>query len=384
MASRHSCMEALVVNMAYKKLRAREVSEKGLRETDDVFTFYYDESNNIRKLHITESGFNGGTPGNFVLAGIVHRGHSHEGDFPGLLSELKLQKTSLELKLRHIGSGGFEEILSSRKLGIFVQWLLDRGIYIHYSNLNVILWSLVDIVDSILCETAVELRPWHMILKSDLYKVLMEDERSFFRAARKYKYPNLTPSGCREFQRDIIEIYRNNCNVLSQERRRLLEFLLKEMLSLDELPFLVDEMDCVVISNFAPFYFRNTYIFPNSNHIFDAEHSIEGVMSSFVFPADPGKTPNYRFVESRSVNEIQVSDVVAGLLGKYFTFIRDSSDADIARSKNSLNDQQRNNMAALRDLIDKSDFVSNAFFHSVATEDEFRKHLYFMHDRVAI
>lgn len=34
------------------------IQNHGLQNTDDVYTFYYDETNNIRKLYLKDSGLN--------------------------------------------------------------------------------------------------------------------------------------------------------------------------------------------------------------------------------------------------------------------------------------------------------------------------------------
>ena len=45
-----------------------------LPNVDERYTFYYDETNNVRKLHLTSAGMNIRRPDCFVLGGIVHRG----------------------------------------------------------------------------------------------------------------------------------------------------------------------------------------------------------------------------------------------------------------------------------------------------------------------
>jgi hypothetical protein len=70
--------------------------------SDEKLTFYYDESNNIRKLHLTPKGLNIGKSCNFVLAGIVHEGESHSADFELLNKSLCLQKSVKEIKLKHM------------------------------------------------------------------------------------------------------------------------------------------------------------------------------------------------------------------------------------------------------------------------------------------
>jgi hypothetical protein len=56
------------------ELRDTQIRLHGLTKADCVYTFYYDETNNIRKLHVGAKGFNVGTLKVFVLGGIVHEG----------------------------------------------------------------------------------------------------------------------------------------------------------------------------------------------------------------------------------------------------------------------------------------------------------------------
>jgi len=59
-----------------------------LRGADDRFTFYYDETNNIRKLYLLETGFNVAKHDNFVIGGIVLREGQEIGDISALRGEL--------------------------------------------------------------------------------------------------------------------------------------------------------------------------------------------------------------------------------------------------------------------------------------------------------
>src|SRR5689334_18368316 len=84
---------------------------------DSSFTFYHDETNNIRKFYIKEYGFNHSFTANFVLGGIVHEGISP--DIKPLFDKLNLQKTIKEVKLKHIAKGEFLDCLKSEKLNYF-------------------------------------------------------------------------------------------------------------------------------------------------------------------------------------------------------------------------------------------------------------------------
>ena len=43
---------------------------------DGAYTFYYDETNNIKKFYVRENDFNYKFTANFVLGGLVHSGQA--------------------------------------------------------------------------------------------------------------------------------------------------------------------------------------------------------------------------------------------------------------------------------------------------------------------
>jgi hypothetical protein len=58
---------------------------------DGAYTFYYDETNNIRKFYIRETDFNSAFTDNFVLGGLVHEGSAP--DIQSLIDSFKLQES---------------------------------------------------------------------------------------------------------------------------------------------------------------------------------------------------------------------------------------------------------------------------------------------------
>src|SRR3546814_19213560 len=51
------------------EMREPDIGSYGLTVADDVYTIYYDETNNIRRLHVRPDGLNVKEPACFVLAG---------------------------------------------------------------------------------------------------------------------------------------------------------------------------------------------------------------------------------------------------------------------------------------------------------------------------
>jgi len=66
--------------------------------------FYYDESNNIRKLWLKEDGFNASVDSDFVLGGVMHMTNHCSANVEELKDQLRIQKSVKELKFKHIST----------------------------------------------------------------------------------------------------------------------------------------------------------------------------------------------------------------------------------------------------------------------------------------
>lgn len=370
------------------EMRKLFIEHEKLECVNDKFTFYYDESNNIRKLNLTSKGLNVEKSRNFVLAGLVHRGDSHCADFELLKKSLCLQKSAKEFKLKHIGKGSFENLLKSEKLNILLQWLLDNDLYIHYFSLNVLYWSIVDIVDSVIKNlNPVEQQFFiqsHMLVKSDLYKVIVSNEALFLEKLREFEYPNIKSDRVKEFASFLVGFVKENSETLSEDRKYLLNKFMESAEDSTELLFIMNEEDHILISNFFIYYLRKICLFKNSKHFFDEEKEIECIFNKYDLIDNSRVIKNYFFVNSKKMLEIQVSDVLAGLLAKYSSFLLDTGKDKIKTIKNGLDHKQQSNLGLLEKLIDNSDAVSRGFFCRIASEDEYLKNNYFMHGKACI
>lgn len=125
----------------------------GIPPFEEEMTFYYDESGNCRKFSLTDAGFNNtdALKGDFVLAGVAHEGRSFDIDVSSLYAALDYKEGQKELKFKHLfhNSKDFQSFIGSKRATGFLEWLIRSGLYIHYSALNNLYYSLVDIVDSL-------------------------------------------------------------------------------------------------------------------------------------------------------------------------------------------------------------------------------------------
>lgn len=169
--------------------------------------FYYDETGNCRKFWLRNGTVNSldAVKNDFIIGGIVFEDES-KIDVNKLFNDLHLQSNQKELKLKHFQNKGndFLSIIDNEKMTIFLDWLINSDLYIHYSALNNMYYALVDIVDT-LCDEFPEIVPfYHHKLKAKLNKFALDNFDSFVALLSKYGYPDL--------QLDQMELF---CNELA-------------------------------------------------------------------------------------------------------------------------------------------------------------------------
>lgn len=342
---------------------------------DGSFTFYYDETNNIRKFYVREIDFNSSFNSNFVLGGLVCKGKPP--DIKLLFDRLNLQKNIKETKLKHIAKGDFLDCLKSEKLNCFLTYLLDSDLYIHYSSLNILYWSIVDIVDSAIAnsEVAVQLDlNFSNHLKNDLYKLAKLEIESVIELFYNFEYPNLKKGLVSEFIEELTSMFDEYID--TEEFHFGLESLrqiLKEAKKKDSLPFIMDEEDYLLIEDFSQFYLGPIYLFKNSKHIFDNEVAISETLANYKIIDKNKEIRNYSFVDSQSNLFIQASDIFVGLIGKLTNYINTNPREKILGDFDSLSEKQMNNIDSLINLIEKSHIKNIAFVHSIDSYEELTK-----------
>jgi hypothetical protein len=343
----------------------------------DKWIFYYDETNNIRKLHLTEDGANAEFK-NFVLGGIVHRAHSGLPNTDSLIKSLVLQKSATEIKFNQLATGPFLGVLNSKRVKTLLKWLIENDINIHYTNFNMLYWSLVDLVDSLWSDKALlKYMPYVQEIKNELFRLSNIDLNVFAKLLRKYRYPNIQRSLNFSFMNEVADHF----ELLSQEPRANITVLVINLMrhgaNLGEMAFLVDNDDDILIENFKSMYLRPICVYPNSIHIFDEEDSVQADLENHVVKFK-GRLVDYSFVNSRQSIGVQISDGICGLLGSYFNFLEENTMEQLKTIKNKLNPAQTATLEILKVLIDKSDEASNGFCYRIAPIDSDLKNQFFL------
>lgn len=337
--------------------------------TEREMTLYYDETNNIRKLRLRDDGLNTNKHENFVLGGIVLLPGQTIGDINALRKALHIQPSADEIKFDMVAKNDFEKNLSSRKLTTFLTWLDDRKIGIHYINLNLLNWFILDVIESIMADDEFDdILPMHRELKNELYGIAMADLPGFLSLLHGYGFPDIPRSRTGAFIRELEAFVQKNWPLEPNEATRMLSYVLTRARVLKELVFLVDETPGELIDGFENIFLNRICTFNNAKHVLDEEKEIQAALAPFRL-MNGEREMDYTFVDSKKVPEVQLSDVVVGLLGKYFTFIEKTPYSALVRIRQNLNPIQKRNLGLLKSLIEFSDEVSNSLLFRITTMD---------------
>ncbi|MBR1177086.1 DUF3800 domain-containing protein [Bradyrhizobium sp. KB893862 SZCCT0404] len=360
------------------QIRDPDIALHGLTRADECYTIYYDETNNIRRLHVRADGLNVAEPKCFVIAGIAHHGPVRDLKIAELRQALRIQKTAKEIKLEHVAKGNCLSLLNAPKLETFLQWLLDQDLFVHYSALDPLYWSIVDIIDSILTEYgASALYPANWQLKNALYAILRHDRQDTVNLFRRYTYPDVGRERRRAFVAELRDRLNARFHLLKNFDAMMLKGVLQIAEKIDVLPYLEGETPNVLIDGFGIFFVGRICLFKNSFHILDVERVVEEYIGQQTFIDGERTLDTYRFATSHDEPGVQISDVIAGLLGKFFSMLRDCDPEQLADMRRALNPQQARSVALLRHLLDRSLAENPAFAHYIlSAEDQGRAALF--------
>jgi hypothetical protein len=366
--------ERILINIInVNEVRDLMIVFQGLENMDVNYTFYYDETNNGRKFHLADGRFNISIDHNFILGGIVYEVQSNDIEPTELFQRLDLQKTIKEVKFKHIASGDFINVLKSKKINLILKWISSKKIYLHYTNLNPLYFGIVDIIDSAIVSSgttkAFDIGYANQV-KNKLYIALNENiektEEIFF----QYGYPSIDEDNI-EFLDDIIEIiepysYYSKSHLGIETAIQILKASRRNK----SMHFIQDETKHVLMQDYSPFYIQTLRMFKNSMHYFDREDHIEKILKQYIFIDEKKQMNHYKFIDSKSNKFIQLSDVMMGLLGKLYAFIRQNSEEDIKHIISSLGELEKENLNLLNEITWKSHEKCQGFLLKITSDDE--------------
>ena len=333
---------------------------------DRRYTFYYDETNNLRKLVLRERGLNVPSPRCFAVGGIVHRGSPPGIEIAALRERLRTQPSATELKLKHVAKGSFPELLSSRKLGTVLEWLSDQGFLVHFLAVDLFYWATTDIVDSLL--TGLEqpqLFAAHAFLKDALFSVLRTDLDATASLLKAHNYPDVGRARAPAFLAALKAQIECHPGPPRHPGTDMVRGLLDMARDIDSLPFLEDDVPDQLVERFGDFYLSRLALFTSSRHVFDAEASVEAFLRTAELAQNRRPLNHFRFADSKDEPGIQLSDIVIGVVGKMFDFVAGHSAREIAAVLHEMTSQQRTTLEGLASLIDRSIDQCPAFAHYI-------------------
>ena len=329
-----------------------------IKPFNEEMTFYYDESGNCRKFYLNENGFNDGNAikGDFVLAGVAHKGETFSIDLEKLYESLEYKEGQKELKFKHLfhNSTDFLRFIGSKRAIKFLEWLSNSGLYIHYSALNNLFYSLVDIVDS-LWETHPECIIFIWEIKNALYDFVIEHQDEVVKILIKYEYPDIKDS--KGFSKDLcelIQVYNNNDEFGSGFHLEMFRQMLKTAGKYEKLEFIQNNEPFMLIDEYYQLYLERCELFSKSKHVFDEEPEIQLKLKNVELVENENSFINWMFVKSHENIFVQISDLIAGLLRKLFMFLDSNSIEKTKSIAKELNCEQKNNFSIILSLILKS------------------------------
>lgn len=342
------------------------------------YTFYYDETNNYKKIKIRDNGLNvdEAFEKNYILGGVVCLKEEKEtvnNSISKLFDEKLIKYKNGEIKAKKLfkDCNNFCECLNKVQIHKILRWIMENC-FIHYSTMNCFYYAIVDLVDSFFAENDALSFPKEYIdiMKCEVYNLInyfYKDE--FIDLANKINYPNVEGENVKILCDWLIE------KIDSVKNRDVFEFeafrqLVKEKRNFTELVFLKDNEEYTIIENFYELRQQKCIVFFESEHIFDEEDTDEELMTKNPLTID-GKNPfvNYTFENSKNYRLIQISDIIVSLIGKFFDYIDNNFIEKIKIDIKNLNPLQKSNLQLLILLLNKSNNEDSFFLATINSMD---------------
>ena len=335
------------------------------------YVFYYDESNNCRKFCVDDSKqqFNTDHTADFVLAGLVRKEEEKvEASLETFRKPLKLQANVEEIKFKNLyAKGDFLQCVKERRLFETLSWIDKSPFYIHYTNVNNLFYTLVEIFDSIVKPDEIsEFGYDYFKMKSVFYYMFKGKADALQILMFKYKYPNIQREDVEAFCNDLLFLLGSRREM--KEEEKFLAGMLARAAQSDELVFLHDNDDYVMQENYAEFYADPIRKYQKSRHIFDEETTVQDIVKKQIAMGE-NMADNFNFVKSETDIFVQLSDVVAGILGKLFKYINSTSVNQRRRDVEGLSKLQVENILLIDKLRMEADRENPGFLCSIGPWD---------------
>ena len=333
-------------------------------------TFYFDESNNIKKGIIGKDKDNNEDLENlyFVLGGIAVDGNI---DFSDLLKYVGARQVPTDAKFSFFAfkKNKFEDAISQSRLRKFFEYLLNNKILIHFDVLHYMHFALTDILDSLIEEKDANQFAamfYYKQLQSDMTEVLYQDYEALHEILVNFEFPNVPKEKANDFINEILDLYTRNYeaydpNNIDNFTKELLRQIIKAKRNKNNLVFLEDN-NSFIISDGVFHNYLSRALEVNDFKYFDNELSITNQFEEL--DAEYEKKLNVKFVDSANSREIQICDVVCGFVARLYNFLSHHEEHEIYTFIKNLNkeDEAYKTLKAFADLMTLSDNISHRMF----------------------
>lgn len=333
-------------------------------------TFYFDESNNIKKGIIGKEKDNNFDLENlyFVLGGIATK---EPLNFEELLKYTGVRQMPVDAKFNFFAfkKNKFTDAIAQSRLRKFFEYLLKNNIIIHFNVLHYFHFALVDILDSLIEEQDANQYAAFMYyhdLQSDMTEVLYNDFNRLHSILVNYEFPNVPREKANAFINEILDLYADNLcnydlNAMENFTKELLRQIIKAKRSKNNLLFLENNKSFVIIDSVFENYLSRMIEFKDKKY-FDNELFITNSLEQM--DTDYKTKLNVDFWDSKEHREIQICDVICGFIARLYNFISHNSEEEIMKFCCTLdiNSESYKTLRTFFELMNISDDESNVCF----------------------
>ncbi len=343
--------------------------------------FYYDETNNFRRFRFDPekpSGYNveRALTYDFILGGIAFD-PGKKPDAEELMDRLGIQKEN-ELKAGSIlKNRNFMKDIGLKRVHTFLEWMLDSGVIVHFSALNNLYWSIIDLVDeALITEVGRVMMSFHKIMKDQLFYFVMEHLDEMTNILQGYGFPNLDNENIDPFGRAVSNFIQENSYDDTPELFYLevTRQLIKDLRREKEITFLSGGEPGVMVDSYEWEYLDALQKTPDAFHRFDHEKTVEKNLKKYELLENGKPYIGYEFVDSKGDRFVQISDVFVGILSELFHY----TDSLVLERRNSFpcpTKEQAYGIHLLKKIMAMSEEVS-PFLQRHLCPEEFREFRY--------
>ncbi len=333
-------------------------------------TFYFDESNNIRKGTIGSAKDNNPDLGNlcFVLGGIAVE---NKIDFDALLDFVGAKQSPKDAKFKFFsyGESSFNGSIAQPRLRKLFEFLVGKDIYIHFDVFHYMHFALTDILDSLIQEDdAVQMSAFYYYkqLQSDMTEVLYKDYQALHNILVEFEFPNIPKGKSTSFINRILNLYCDNLVYFDSDSpdyftKELLRQIIKAKRNRTNMYFLEGNKPFEISNSLYFDYLARASEILDTKH-FDNEPTIAKELHAF--DKNYKEKLNMDFVDSSMCREVQISDAICGFVSRMYSFLGHNDEGTLTDFINGLenNSESIRTLKAFIKLMGKSDCASHLMF----------------------